>query len=353
MDFNPGVTISPVYIYRAQDGAQLSVIDSSRACIFVTTSPILSPGNLVDTWCYEQSSANKGSRTVRMIKLDNCGVTWGELVNKEKRKLYNFRDTSIENAYAERTPFANDVMAIRMILAIHNWNLDLSLFERNLKNACISGVFEPFYHGDYNLMIKTCRAQGGNSLMHRALVKLHDEYVKYHEQNPDKTETDFEEDFQSKAGSSNTDQLACAIIQFNNSLDSGCRRFRLGIGNKTTNQIGEVSLDLRGKVAKRERNGFQIRRINKTDTGMYSEEKGNVYGIYLTPDMFYDFKESTQEIINIIKAMDLDINFTISGNNYSIGDEIRIPTYISVNGNKISTTNALFTHMQNLSLIHI
>lgn len=94
--------------------------DNGRCCVFVTTDPSLNPSELCDVWCNQQMEGYRGKHTVRMIKLNNAGVTWSDLVNFDYRNLYKTYMTgnTDQEQKMKRIPFASDIFAIRQIIAL-------------------------------------------------------------------------------------------------------------------------------------------------------------------------------------------------------------------------------------------
>lgn len=304
-EFNNRVWYSPVYIYRPGQGISFTTLDAGRSCIFITTDPVLAIADLLRVYCQQQSPDYIGARTVRLVKLDNVGVTWSELANYDTRKLYRTASTTQED-YTQSLPFSTNVFAIRQLIALHNWRYDINTFQSQLRIACQKGgIFNEFFTS-YDQLISDSKSE--SSKMKQALILLHETYQNWKKinENKDKTENDFQDYFASTRFDGvdlNIHKLAVAINEFNNSLDSTCRRFRLGIGNITTSEEGSTSAELRGKTPGETRNRHQIRRIYASEEGVYQNEVKDgkhVYGIYLTPDLFNDFDTSTQEIYNII-----------------------------------------------------
>ena len=128
---------------------------------------------------------------------------------------------------------------------------------------------------------------------------MHKAYQKYQEETGDNAS---EAEFRGKYEPEYTHKLltkediksiANAIFKFNDSLDTQCRRFRLGIGNVT------------GNIEDKEQNEWQIRRIYaKEDDPFYGKRvrKGEtIYGIYLTPQLLNKYIEITDEIFGFIR----------------------------------------------------
>ena len=307
-EFNNRVWYSPVYIYRPGQGMSFSTLDAGRSCIFTTTDPVLATADLLRVYCQQQSPDYIGARTVRLVKLDNVGVTWSELANYDTRKLYRTASATQED-YTQSLPFSTNVFAIRQLVALHNWRYDINTFQSQLKIACQKGgIFNAFF-ASYDQLISDSKSD--TSKMKQALILLHEAYQNWRkiDANKDKSEDDFQTYFAATRFDGvdlNIHKLAVAVNEFNNSLDSSCRRFRLGIGNITTSEEGHTSAELRGKTPGETRNRHQIRRIYASENGVYKNEIAagkHVYGIYLTPDLFDDFNASTREIYNIIDKL--------------------------------------------------
>lgn len=100
------------------------------------------------------------------------------------------------------------------------------------------------------------------------------------------------------------------------------------------------------------RNMHQIRRLNVSEHGLYANEVKNgthVYGIYLTPDLFNQFDESTTEIYNIIEEMGVQIK-SYNGDTHEesdIDEDRHIERKQIIDGKEVSTVVALFKNLEN------
>lgn len=361
-EVNRGVTFSGVYVFRKSMNQNNTAADNGRCCVFVTTDPSLNPSELCDVWCNQQMEGYRGKHTVRMIKLNNAGVTWSDLVNFDYRNLYKTYMTgnTDQEQKMKRIPFASDIFAIRQIIALQNWRADISAFRRSLDLACNKGGELYDFFNSYAKLIEDSNKDESNSFIKQALVLLHESYVKWNQidSNKTKTETDFQQEFANASiegldSHSDVFKLAVAINKFNNSLDNQCRRFRLGIGNVTSGERGQTSIDFRGLDRNGSmRNMHQIRRLNVSEHGLYANEVKNgthVYGIYLTPDLFNQFDESTTEIYNIIEEMGVQIK-SYNGDTHEesdIDEDRHIERKQIIDGKEVSTVVALFKNLEN------
>lgn len=359
---NSGVIFSDVYVYRKSMNQNNTAADNGRCCVFVTTDPSLNPSELCDIWCNQQMTGYRGKHSVRMIKLNNIGVTWSDLVNFDYRNLYKtyMAGNGDTEENVQRLPFASDIFAIRQIIALHNWRADISAFKRSLRMACNDGGELHDFFISYDKLIEDSNKDENNSFVKQALILLHESYVEWNknESNKNKTEIEFQQEFANASLPGldpRTDifKLAVAINKFNNSLDNQCKRFRLGIGNITSSESGQTSIDFRGLDKNGStRNMHQIRRMNVSDSGLYSNQVKSgqhVYGIYLTPDLFNQFDKSTSEIYNIIEEMGIQIK-SHNADTHEESDldmDYHIDRNTIIDGKQVSTVVALFKNLEN------
>lgn len=198
---NPYTVISPIYVYR-QDANATDALNSIRgkAVVFVTKDYTFKghPELLIDRWI-EERQRNSPVHTVRMLRLDNAGVTLTDLCNAAYTDI--FTTAAANGGDVNLLPFDNDVMGERMLIALHNFRANIQQFNKFLDTHPIN---------IYN-----------NDDVDRVLNEM---YIKHQEG------ADTEEILNSLPD--NDKKIAEQIINFNEACDAhGLRQFRLG-GNK-------------------------------------------------------------------------------------------------------------------------
>lgn len=79
----PDLTVSQVYIYRPPSAESEDIpMSAGKACVFVTKDPTLSADQLLNVW------AGEGPGRVKLIKLDNIGVTISQLCQRQARREF-------------------------------------------------------------------------------------------------------------------------------------------------------------------------------------------------------------------------------------------------------------------------
>lgn len=291
----PDLTVSQVYIYRPPSAESEDIpMSAGKACVFVTKDPTLSADQLLNVW------AGEGPGRVKLIKLDNIGVTISQLCQRQARRefVYGKYIKSEKNNDHNIFPFVSDRMAVRWFSSLWNWRADIISF----KNKIVEAFKDPEIF-DIDALKKigcTNYEQLIESDVFRDILNdMHKAYQKYQEEAGDNAS---EAEFRGKYEPEYTHKLltkediksiANAIFKFNDSLDTQCRRFRLGIGNVT------------GNIEGKEQNEWQIRRIYANgDNPFYGRRvrKGEtIYGIYLTPQLLNKYIEITDEIFGFIR----------------------------------------------------
>lgn len=291
----PDLTVSQVYIYRPPSAESEDIpMSAGKACVFVTKDPTISADQLLNVW------AGEGPGRVKLIKLDNIGVTISQLCQRQARRefVYGKYIKSEKNNDHNIFPFVSDRMAVRWFSSLWNWRADIISF----KNKIVEAFKDPKIFDidalkkigctNYEQLIE-------NDVFRDILNDMHKTYQKYQEEAGDNAS---EAEFRGKYEPEYTHKLltkediksiANAIFKFNDSLDTQCRRFRLGIGNVT------------GNIEGKEQNEWQIRRIYaKEDNPFYGKRvrKGEtIYGIYLTPQLLNKYIGITDEIFGFIR----------------------------------------------------
>ena len=291
----PDLTVSQVYIYRPPSAESEDIpMSAGKACVFVTKDPTINDNQLLNVW------AGEGPGRVKLIKLDNIGVTISQLCQRQARRefVYGKYIKSEKNNDHNIFPFVSDRMAVRWFSSLWNWRADIISF----KNKIVEAFKDPeIFDID---ALKKIGCTNYEQFIERDVFRdilndMHKAYQKYQEEAGDNAS---EAEFRGKYEPEYTHKLltkediksiANAIFKFNDSLDTQCRRFRLGIGNVT------------GNIQGKEQNEWQIRRIYaKEDNPFYGKRvrKGEtIYGIYLTPQLLNKYIEITDEIFGFIR----------------------------------------------------
>lgn len=291
----PDLTVSQVYIYRPPSAESEDIpMSAGKACVFVTKDPTLSADQLLNVW------AGEGPGRVKLIKLDNIGVTISQLCQRQARRefVYGKYIKSEKNNDHNIFPFVSDRMAVRWFSSLWNWRADIISF----KNKIVEAFKDPEIFDIDALKKIGCTNYGQlieSDIFRDILNDMHKAYQKYQEEAGDNaSEAEFRKKYEPEythklLTKEDIKSIAQAIFKFNDSLDTQCRRFRLGIGNVT------------GNIEGKEQNEWQIRRIYaKEDDPFYGRRvrKGEtIYGIYLTPQLLNKYIEITDEIFGFIR----------------------------------------------------
>ena len=124
---NPGYVISDVYTY-ADENPDLMKIDPSikgRAVVFVSGDTLLKQSDLINIYIQQKLHPDKNKPTVRMIKLNNYGLSFGQLYDdKLLGKIQKDNITSL--------PFRANYHGIQMFVSMWNWRAALDNFTKAL-----------------------------------------------------------------------------------------------------------------------------------------------------------------------------------------------------------------------------
>lgn len=124
---NPGYVVSDVYTY-ADENPDLMKIDPSikgRAVVFVSGDTLLKQSDLINIYIQQKLHPDKNKPTVRMIKLNNYGLSFGQLYDdKLLGKVQKDNITSL--------PFRANYHGIQMFVSMWNWRTALDNFTKAL-----------------------------------------------------------------------------------------------------------------------------------------------------------------------------------------------------------------------------
>lgn len=279
---NPHKVISDVCFYRTGDSEEsrnstLRGNVRQRAVIFETADTTLSASDLPQIWADEQSR-NDGQHTVRMIILRNRGVTFSDLT--QNKRAYTVQTEA--NVWS-RVPHETKPMSYRMLVGLWNFRADLYNFLDELDRQGIDSSIDTRLE-EYAKAVKI----NLDSITDPNITKA--EKVELAVEKTLNEHPEFKD-----------------IEKINDGLRN-LRRFRLG----------------RSSV-----NEYIVRKIN--DKTAYPEEKGSVYGLYITYNQAIKLKQSVDSIFSLLGDV---IKITKNGSQVPISERLgdkkgRIPWVIN------------------------
>lgn len=210
-----------------------------KAVIYVSSNSLLRPDELEKLYIAQKQDPTLVPQ-VRMIVLDNQGVSFASLYRKNYKDIYTISKGDV----LYTTPFKLEPMAIRMYMAA--WN-----FRSNLKKFL--QVYNEWMR-DNNLDQKTIEDLCKLDNAEYSRLRGDQEYLS-------------EEDYRSQVSDSVRDKVKL-IWDFNDSLADSVRQFRLGYSSQ---------------------NGAYIRKLTNLKQGGFYEDVDNTLGIYINPGMAIQF----------------------------------------------------------------
>ena len=220
-----------------------------KPVIYVSSNLLLDPSQLQTL--YEQQK-NDPSLTpqVRMIVLDNMGVSFDSLFRKKYKDIYQVSQGDSEYYF----PFESEPMGLRMYKAMWNFRANLQQFLRAYN------TFKETSGLSQDDIIKLCRL---DNQTYNA-IRGEEEYLS-------------EEDYRGKVDQKTKDLLK-PIWDFNDSLKD-YKQFRLGYSSN---------------------NGAYIRKLtNLSEDGPYQGRNlNNVLGIYINPDLAEQYSQILDNLFN-------------------------------------------------------
>ena len=124
---HPELRFSPIYTY-ATDPEWFDSQDSSlkgKAVIFVTSDTLLQSENLIDEYINQKTDSKNSKARVRMLVLDNYGMTFSQFIDRDFINSFQKGDDS-------RKPFRQNYTGIRMFTSLWNWRAALIQFNETL-----------------------------------------------------------------------------------------------------------------------------------------------------------------------------------------------------------------------------
>ena len=210
-----------------------------KAVIYVSSNSLLRPDELEKLYIAQKQDSTLVPQ-VRMIVLDNQGVSFASLYRKNYKDIYTISKGDV----LYTTPFKLEPMAIRMYMAA--WN-----FRSNLKKFL--QVYNEWMR-DNNLGQKTIEDLCKLDNAEYSRLRGGQEYLS-------------EEDYRSQVSDAVRDKVKL-IWDFNDSLADSVRQFRLGYSSQ---------------------NGAYIRKLTNLKEGGFYEDINNTLGIYINPGMATQF----------------------------------------------------------------
>ena len=210
-----------------------------KAVMYVSSNAMLRPDELEKLYMAQKQDPTLVPQ-VRMIVLDNQGVSFASLYKKSYKDIYTISKGDV----LYTTPFKLEPMAIRMYMAA--WN-----FRSNLKRFL--QVYNEWMQ-DNNLDQKTIEDLCKLDNAEYSRLRGNQEYLS-------------EEDYRSQVSDAVRDKVKL-IWDFNDSLAGSVRQFRLGYSSQ---------------------NGAYIRKLTNLKEGGFYEDIDNTLGIYINPSMATQF----------------------------------------------------------------
>lgn len=125
MDTDKRKVVSPVYIVGNRSDVLKGVIPESifgKAVVFVSSNTNLSPEELPERYIEQKKNPNSHTPEVRMVLLNNHGLSFTELVTHRIQKLLNGEGEK------SKKPWRMDTLGIRMFTAMWNFRAGLENF---------------------------------------------------------------------------------------------------------------------------------------------------------------------------------------------------------------------------------
>lgn len=210
-----------------------------RAVMFVSSNAMLRPDELEQLYMAQKQDPTLVPQ-VRMVVLDNQGVSFASLYRKSYKDIYTISKGDV----LYTTPFKLEPMAIRMYTAAWNFRSNLKRFMK-VYNEWVA---------DNNLDQKTIEDLCKLDNAEYSRIRGDQEYLS-------------EEDYRSQVSDDIKDKLKL-IWDFNDSLATSVRQFRLGYSSQ---------------------NGAYIRKLTNLKEGGFYENIDNTLGIYINPSMAIQF----------------------------------------------------------------
>lgn len=263
---HPELVFSPIYTY-ASDPEWFENHDNSlkgKAVILVSSDTTLRSDELMSVYMDQKYNPDQNTARVRMLVLDNYGMTFSQFIDKDFIKAFQHGDE-------ERKPFRQNYTGIRMFTALWNWRAGLIKFNEEVENWKVS--------------------QGYSDLQVEALTKA--DQLLYDASRPE--------------NSSQSDQLradATTLLSNNNLSDADLTKLQefntTGLENVPTFRLGYS----------KNGNGFYVKgNVDVSSSSLYNGDKANLLAI--TPSKAKQFQTLVDRILGAIEYSDTLGNETL------------------------------------------
>ncbi len=234
--------VSGVYIVGKQSDVLSGAVDESimgKAVVFVSCNTNLSPNELVDHYINQKTDPENHTPEVRMVVLNNHGLSFRELV-------YNNIEEEVakESGSTSRKLWRKDVLGIRMFSAMWNWRAALKNFRQAYTNFWLTeGEDGKVYNDDYVEAITNAEF-----LLYRNLEESGYPSVEAQIQNKDFT---YNEKFEVNGVSYQvTEKDLKKLLEFNSTVCKNIPIFRLGYAMLENKNGGYVrQFNVKGSTA--------------------------------------------------------------------------------------------------------
>lgn len=248
VDDIPGIKMT----YTDAKGKERSL--KGRAVIYVSSNRLLDVNELESIYIAQKTGMSNIPQ-VRMIVLDNLGVSFNSLYRKKYKTIYTI--SKGETLYT--TPFKLEPMAVRMYISAWNFRSNLKRFIEEYNKFLNDNNL------DQDTVEDLCRLDNQEYVRIRGDQK----YLS-------------EEEYRSKVPEELRQRLKI-IWDFNDSLHNKVRQFRLGYSSQ---------------------NGAYIRKLTNLKEGGYYKDINNALGIYINPRMALQYERVLDALFdNIINKV--------------------------------------------------
>lgn len=124
---HPEMVFSPIYTYASHKNV-FEEIDPSlkgKAIVLVSSDTLLQPNQLMSEYINQKYNPTTNTARVRMLVLDNYGMTFSQFIDKDFIKSFQHGDE-------ERKPVRQNYTGIRMFTSLWNWRASLIKFNQAL-----------------------------------------------------------------------------------------------------------------------------------------------------------------------------------------------------------------------------
>ena len=241
---------SDVYVLT-DDIPGISQSLKGKPVMYVSSNLLLDPSQLQTLYEQQKNDASLVPQ-VRMIVLDNMGVSFDSLYRKKYQDIYTVTQGDVKYYF----PFESEPMGLRMYKSIWNFRANLKQFLRAYKD------FKDSSELSQDDIIKLCKLD--NQTYNK--IRGDQKYLS-------------EQDYRSQVDEK-TKELLKPIWNFNDGLKD-YREFRLGYSTS---------------------NGVYIRKLtNLTEDGPYQgKDLNDVLGIYINPDLAQQYEQVLDNLFNNI-----------------------------------------------------